>query len=768
MNIPLPPQLDTLSAGTQLKAGHGIATILADFDFETYSPAGYVWKSHSQTWGCLLNTKIKGLSVVGAAVYTQHPDAEVLSLAYNLKDGRGKRQWIPGQPHPQDLFDHIARGELLEAWNVSFEYWVWVNICQPKYGWPRLSSNNLRCAMAKARAFSLPGGLDKAAEVLGTKNRKNPEGKRLLDKFSKPRNPTKTDDRVRILPNLNDPDTRKLYEYNIQDITVEAECSSLIPDLRDFELKFWQCDQIINRRGVQIDTESIKNCIIILEQITEKYNEELCSLTNGAVTSASQVPALKTWLYHQHDLLVDGLDEDKLQRLLNRPNLHKDVRRVLQIRQLLGSAAVKKLYTMLNQATSKGRLHDLFIYHSARTGRTAGAGPQPQNLPNSGPAVLGCNHKKEDAADYNFCGKYSINKDNICAWCGKLLKSYHWGEWNATAVKDALETMASGASGCIEYYWDEDILNIVAGCLRGLFIAAPHHILIGSDYSAIEAVVLAALAGEEWRLDVFRTHGKIYEMSASKITGIPFEEFEEYKNRTGQHHPMRKKIGKVAELASGYQGWIGAWKQFGADEFFNDDEIKHSILQWRFASPKIVEMWGGQSKNWKTEYYGLEGCAISALLFPDVEFEYRGIKCIVNQGILYIRLLSGRYLTYHKAKLEMSQRRANEYAITFEGWNTNPKNGGIGWIRMNTYGGRLTENIVQATARDVLANAIINLEKYNYPVVLQVHDEIIAEIPINFGSVKQFETIMSTMPVWAKDWPIKASGGWLDNRYRKD
>jgi DNA polymerase len=338
-------------------------------------------------------------------------------------------------------------------------------------------------------------------------------------------------------------------------------------------------------------------------------------------------------------------------------------------------------------------------------------------------------------------------------------------EWNPKAVDDALTIINTGSLECVEYYFD-DAIATVSACLRGLIISAPGHDLICSDYSAIEAVVLAALAGEEWRLEVFKTHGQIYEMSAAKVTGLDFQEFGLYKSQEGKHHPYRK-IGKVAELASGYQGWLGAWKQFGADEFFSDDEIKQAILAWRDASPNIVEFWGGQQKKWQSHYYGLEGAAILATLSPGIWFNHNSISYIVKNDILYCQLPSGRNLCYHKPRLAPSTRRENTYALSFESWNANPTQGKPGWIRLDTYGGKLTENVVQAVARDILAYAIINLENAGYPVVIHVHDEIVVEVSENFGSVAEVEFIMSTMPEWAKDWPLKAKGGWRDKRYQK-
>jgi len=738
--IPLPPKLEDLRAGHQLKAGLGISTILPDIDFETYSPEGFVFNKDTQKFSPPHGANIKGLSVVGAARYTENPDAEVLCLAYNLKDGSGAKLWKPGDQLPKDLLNYISSGNLIEAWNVAFEFWVWNNICVRKYNFPPLLPLQIRCAAAKSRAHALPGSLDPAGKVVNIKNKKDKDGKRLITKFSIPRNPTLKDKRLRITPNDDPEDASNLYKYCLRDIEAEAELSSLTPDLSEDELKFWQCDHAINVRGIQIDIELINNCISILEQAYKKYDEELCKITWGTVSSASQLPSLKRWMIEQ-GIPVDKLTADDLEDLKkvipsNRPEIH----RALDIRSMTGSASVKKLYAMANQVTRDNRLHDLFIYHSARTGRAAGTGPQPQNLPNSGPNVNEC-----------ICGKYyRVHGD--CPWCGSLKdKSV---EWNPKAVEDAIEILNTGSLECVEYYFG-DAVEIISSCLRGMFISAPGKDLICSDYSAIEAVVLAALAGEQWRLDVFNTHGKIYETSASKITGVPLEEYELYKSSSGTHHPDRK-LGKVAELASGYQGARGAWKAFGADEFFTDEVIDEKVKAWRAASPNIVRLW-----------YGLESAAQSAVLNSGEWFEYKGLKYICKQNILYCRLLSGRLITYHKPILSPHEKFEGKLSLSFEGWNTNPKYGKIGWVRMSTYGGKLTENVVQATARDILAHAVIRLETIGYKVVLHVHDEIVVEIEEGYGCVEEVEAIMSAMPEWAKGWPVKAKGGWRAKRYNK-
>lgn len=743
--------------GSILPAGMTYSIVRPSIDFETYSEAGFIWDELQQRFVAPRGSDKKGLQVVGAGVYAEHPSAEVLSLAYDLKDGAGGLLWIPGMSEPTALFDYIASGGLIEAWNCAFEYWIWSRICVKKYGWPELPQSQLRDAMAKSRAFGLPGSLADAGRVLGIQNQKDKDGTRLLKKFSIPRNPTKNNARTRITPSEDNDDAMNLYRYNLQDIKAEAEISRQIPDLSASELEFWLVDQRINQRGVQIDRECILACMSIIDQAHIKYNQELTRITNGQVKYASEVTRLKNWINGRR-IKVDSLAAEALDELLKRP-LAPDIHRALTIRKLIGSAAVAKLYAMNNTATLSNRLHDLFAYHAARTGRVAGRGAQPQNFPNSGMEVLQC----------GYCYKH-FRELQACPWCGNDNTNpdfiNKFVEWNPQAVEDCIQTIKSGSLECVEMFWG-DATAAISGCLRGLFVAAPNKDLICSDYNAIEAVVLAMLADEKWRIEVFRTHGKIYEMSASTLTGIPFEKLLMYKATTGQHHPSRKTFGKVSELGSGFGGWIGAWKNFGAGEFLNDDEIKKAILAWRAASPNIVEFWGGQERRWVPEFYGLEGMAVLAVQNPGNEYNHRGICYLVRNDVLYCRLLSGRYIVYHKPRLRPSSRRPGTVSLSFEGWNTNPKYGAIGWVRMDTYSAKLCENVVQATARDILAHAIVQLEKAGYPVVLHVHDEIVCEIPEGFGSLEEFERVMSTMPDWAADWPVKASGGWRAKRYAK-
>lgn len=772
-----------------IPAGLGVARELPLHDFETYSEAGYLWDEARNKWTGLPGSPQgkKGLFVIGAPAYAQHPSTEVLSYYFDLLDGHGRTFWAPGLPNPERLFAYVRAGGLIEAQNTGFEWWIWNFVCVVKYGWPPLAIEQTRCSMAKSRANALPGALGLCGQVLGLAVQKDAEGKRLLDKFSVPRNPTKPDPRRRITlledhtehvrmgrPGLSD--AQKLYSYNCTDLDAEHAVSMSSPDLVGEELEFWIADQRINRRGVALDLASVEHCIAIIEQAHGRLNAELYGLTGGQVTKASELQALGNWLRAHGVPVTTGqgsMDDEAIESYLKACAPHPPggvnaARRALEIRAAIGSASVKKVFSMRLRVTPNQRLHDLFNYHAARTGRATGDGPQPTNLPNGGPAIYRCG-----------CGGWVGMARPSCRYCGAPKpEGTKAQEWNPEAMEQCFALLAYRSFDLLcEVYGDG--MHALSGCMRGLFIAADGHDLVSSDYSAIEAVVLAVLSGELWRLEVFATHGMIYEASAGKMFGVPIEEFQRVKAETGQHHPLRKK-GKTGELAFGYQGWLGAARAFDAPG--TDEEVKRDILAWRDANREIVEFWGGQERRqgWHRipEDYGVEGMAVRAIKDPGVEFpvlrrdgSHTGITytalTVGGRTTLYCRLPSGRHLTYHNPLLEPSDRNPGTWSISYEGYNTNPKNGPVGWITIRTWGGRLVENIVQAVARDILRHAIVNLERAGYPVVLHVYDEIVSEVPKGWGSIEEFERIMSTMPAWAAGWAVKAAGGWRARRYRK-
>lgn len=710
-----------------------------NIDFETYSEAGYIWSEQAQRWRGVMPTK-SGIQAVGAVAYSEHPSTEVICMAHD------NNLWVPGLPNPTDLFEYIAQGGILSASNSMFEYLIWNNVCVRRYGWPPLDHNQLTDSLAAARHWSIPHSLDGAAKYTGCKTLKIEDGKRLIRKFSIPRNPTKNDSRKRITVYDAPEDGQKFFEYCLGDVITECELSSKIPPLSAEEHKLWLIDQTINIRGVAVDVGALEAFHGIIERYLDGKKREISEITNGAVKSPNEVSNIINFL-NAHGVHTASIDKAATADLL-KSDLPDTVRKVLEIRELTGASSIKKIKSMLRMVSNDGRLRGLFQYCGAdKTDRWAGRGPQPQNLPNSGPDVWYC----------GACESYLEGEGHLsCPWCQET--ELEKQKWSVDAVESVIETSLEYAEDFNTFF--TDTLAVISGCLRGMFTSAPGKDLICSDYSAIEAVVLAALAGEQWRLDVFRTHGKIYEMSASKITGVPFKKFLEHKLTTGEHHPLRKSIGKVAELASGYQGFVGAWKRFGALKHFNsDEEIKEAVLKWRKENSAIVKYW-----------YDTENTAIKAIQYPNYIFENRGIKFQVRRNVLYIRLLSGRELKLHQPRVDMKRDMygRDRLQITYMGNNKDRTKGPYGWTRLETYGGSLVESITQSTARDILAHAIVNLEAKGYPVVLHVHDEVVCELNEKFGSIKELEKIMATLPDWCKDWPIKAAGGWRGKRYRKD
>lgn len=759
-----------LFAGTQIDVALRQSEVLPSFDFETYSEAGFDINPETGKVKGVGSQGKGGLPVVGTPAYAEHPSTEVLCLYYNLKDGRGRRGWMPGTPNPQPLLDYILAGGILEAWNVTFEFWIWNMVCVRRYGWPPLPLEQCRCAMAKSRRFSTPGALGGAAKYLGTPE-KHKDGYRLVQKLTRPHTPTKHRPAHRWSITTAWDDYLALYRYCDQDTVAEDNASAHIPDLSPDELATWQMDQTVNARGVQVDTEALDAALDLLGQTEHRYTKELVELTQGAVSSIGEVDKMKAWL-NLHGVDIPNIQKDTVTEYLGLVETGTVPHRVLEIRDTLGAANVKKLRTLKLQVNTDGRLRGQYMYCGAdRTGRWSAGGVQLQNITSKGPKTCMC-----ESCEKVF-GKDNYYTPGMCPRCA--CTEYHvLPEWTVDAVCQAIDDLIRYRDlDCIQQIWGDPIA-LLCGCLRGLFIAKAGHKLVCCDFSAIEAVAAACLSRCQWRIDVFNDTGLIYEQSAANATGIPLEEILQYKKDTGMSHPARKGIGKVRELAGGYGGWVNAWKNFGADDCFDtDEEIKQDVLKWREESPEIVEMWGGQfrqvgAKPWDAvpELYGLEGAAINAIANPGQCFSYIDVTYGVRDDILFCRLPSGRYLHYHRPRLANAEdklKRGPAVKITFEGYNSNSVKGPVGWHRMETYGGRLFENVVQAVAADIQAYALKNCEANNYPIVMHTHDEGSAEVPESFGSVAEMSAVMSQRPEWASWWPLKAAG-WQHKRYQKD
>jgi len=758
-------------AGQRVRAAAGFSTIMADMDFETKSSAGYDFDEDLNKWVPLNGSPPYGLPAVGAAKYAEHHDTEVLCLWYDLKEGKGPRYWAPGLPLPVDLFEHMQKGLPIEAHNTLFEFWIWLKVCVVKYGWPVPDLSAFRCSMAKCMAFSVPAKLGNAGKILRLDIQKDKIGENLIRRYSMPKKPTKNDPARWHLLQDNPADAGAMSLYCLGDIRSEAALSQRLPDLQPRELELFKLDLAINVRGVYVDKKTLDSMGEILRQAIDLYEPLIAEYSGVPTMRLNTLKEMAAWLLTQGvpadaartDTGQLKLGADEVETLLEATTLTPAARKVLELRRDLGGNAVKKIKAIELRLTADNRLHDLFAFCGAdRSGRFSGRGPQPQNLPAKGPKVKQCD-------PVNGCGRHYGRHRHTCPWCGTPEQWASVVDWGPEAVNDAAQCIQTNKLAVVEQAFG-DPLEILKGSLRGLFSAAPGHRLLCSDYSAIEAVVLAMLAREQWRIDVFRTHGKIYEKAVADITGIPFADVmavpgyditqpEWWKQKaTGPDHPDRKKVGKVSELASGYQGSVGAWKAFGADEFMDDDQILAAVRKWRAASPSIVAFW-----------YDLERAAMEAIRNPGTFHRVNDVGYGVFEDVLYCRLPSGRFLHYHQPRVEMREKFGKmRPALTYWGNNSDYKKGPKGWLKLDTYGGKLCENITQAVARDILANAMLNLEAAGYPIVLHVHDEIVSEVPEGWGCIEEFERIMNRMPSWAADYPIKCAGGWVGARYRKD
>lgn len=519
-------------------------------DFETYSEAGHVWTEPTAKyplgrWEAPEGAKKPGIGAVGAPAYAEHPSTEVLTLSYDLCDGRGIRRWQPGQPNPQDLFDHVLAGGPIEAHNAMFERLICEKVCEPKYGWPRFPAEAWRCSMATALVAQRPAALAPLALVLQLADQKDKEGTRLIHKFCVPQQPIvglvdKKTGRVkrpdqparRIRPEDDPEDFKKLCAYCDQDVRTEMAAADAMPPMEPHEIIAWQFTQDMNYRGLAVDRAGLRACIGILKQVLDQYGRECERITGLKVT---QLEKMKEWLAG-YGVQTTSLDADALVGLLARDDLHPTARRVLELRERTGSASVKKTLAIEARCNADDRLRDIVVHHGTRPGRPSGEGPQPLNLPKAGPKLTWCD-----------CGKPSAPTP-CCPWCGEVKSPAARKVWQSDMVDHVLEVMALGSLGMVENFFG-DAMTAIQGCVRGLFQAAPGHLLVSTDYSSLQAVVAACLAGEQWRIDAFTRGDPIYLLGASKITGKPLEFYLDWFEQHGDHHVDRQKIGKVSELA---------------------------------------------------------------------------------------------------------------------------------------------------------------------------------------------------------------------------
>lgn len=641
----------------------------------------------------------------GVWKYAQDASTDVLCMAYLDTEALDDqpRLWTPADMPFQDdeLFLHtILNRGIFVAHNAGFERAIYEEIMVKRYGFPVIPPNLWRCSAAKAAAHAVPRGLADACGALALDMQKDKDGRTIMMKLAKPRKPTKND------PSEwhNSPaDFERLYQYCKQDIRSEVGLFQRLPDLPNDEQKVWILDQEINARGVRVDIETVKSAIVLIDEYNAELTAELSQLTEEMVGSADEREKIRTWCALnglelptlQKGQIVDVLASDLPSSVTN----PEKVRRVLEIRQQLGKTSTAK-YAAINEAIcSDGRLRDLLMYHGASTGRWAGKGPQPQNLPRN-----------------------TLIKD--VETCAGLIRRRNLEEFR---------------------FCYEDPMEALSQMLRAMFIASPGKIMVGGDYAAIEVRVLFWLAGETAGLGMFRKGEDLYVDLAKKI----------YKVKEATK--AQRELGKRGILGCGYG--MGAKKFVVTCKTHANIEIDEPFSEmvidvYRTTYRSVVEFW-----------YAQEAAAIEAVKKGTMVTAGK-IKWKVANGFLYCRLPSGRCLAYCHPKIEMVETpwKAKKEALTFMQVNPISKK----WERDSTYGGALAENITQAVARDLMADAMLRVEEYNYRVLLTVHDELITEQEYIDGvdATEVFKRLMEQLPAWAEGLPVKVET-WKGQRYAK-
>jgi len=622
-------------------------------------------------------------------------DFHILLFAYAFDDEETKCiDMACGEQLPAEVLDALHDDNIIKsAWNAQFE-----RTCLSKYLGTQLSPDSWQCTMVWAASLSLPLKLATAAQALKTAQQKDAVGERLIRYFSLPCKPTKANGgRTRNLPEHAPEDWKLFKSYCIQDVETERDIRHRLEKfpLLPQEWDYYHMDQRINDRGILIDKELVQQAIICNMAMSEEMTKRAYALTG--LENPNSVSQLKGWL-EERGIEVDSLGKKNVASLITDLDKHSadgEALDMMKLRLQMAKSSVKKYQAAERYICEDGRAHGLFQFSGAnRTQRWAGRGIQLQNLPQ--------NH--------------------------------------ISTLDEARELVKMGCFEMIEVLYG-NTPDILSQLIRTMLIPKEGCEFIVADFSAIEARVLAWLAGEQWRLDAFVRGEDIYCASASQMFGVPVV-------KHGINGELRQK-GKVAELACGYGGGAGALISMGAlDMGLKEDELPDIISSWRDANPDIVKFW-----------YAVEKAAIETVKdHTDRTVGRIGFQFSANT--LWIVLPSGRSLAYIKPKLQPN--RFGRMALTFEGLGANNK-----WTRGETYSGKLTENITQATARDLLAEAMRRMELAGLGIVGHVHDEVILEVPKGQYTVDDVCNIMNRNPAWADGLPL-SSAGYTGNYYFKD
>ena len=630
------------------------------------------------------------LAKCGVYKYVESPDFEILLFGYSVDGGPAQViDLASGETIPKEIIDVLTDENVTKwAFNANFE-----RVCLSRYlNYPigkYLKPSSWKCSMVWAATMGLPLSLEGVGSVLGLEKQKLTEGKDLIKYFCQPCSPTKANEhRTRNYPYHAPDKWLSFKQYNIRDVEVEMSVQAKLANfpVPDNVWKEYHLDQEINDRGVALDMVLVQKAIDMDSHSRSELTEAIKNLTG--LDNPNSVQQMKQWL-SKNGLETETLDKKTVLKLIQ--TAPPELRDVLSLRQQLAKSSVKKYQAMKNAVCSDGRARGMFQFYGAnRTGRWAGRIIQLQNLPQN------------------------------------LLPD----------LEQARALVKIGDIEAVELLY-EDVPDTLSQLIRTAFIPNEGTKFIVADFSAIEARIIAWLAGEKWRQDVFAKGGDIYCASASQMFKVPVE-------KHGINSHLRQK-GKISELALGYGGSVGALKAMGAlDMGLTEDELPSLVDAWRQSNPNIVRFW-----------WDVDRAAMEAIRNKHTN-ETHGIVFSCRSGMLFITLPSGRKLSYVKPRI--GENKFGGQCITYEGIGTTKK-----WERLSSYGPKLVENIVQATARDILCYAMQTLQ--NRSIVMHIHDEIVIEadkrLPLNVVCEK-----MSRVPPWA-DGLLLGSDGYETSFYCK-
>lgn len=618
------------------------------------------------------------LSSTGVYRYAADPSFTILLFAYSIDAGPVQIvDLAQGEALPAEVEEALS-DPAVEKWafNAQFE-----RVCLSAYLGERLDPRGWYCSLVWSTYAGIPLNLAGVAQALHLETEKMTEGKDLIRKFSQPCKATKSNGgRTRNLPEHAPEDWETFKAYCVRDVEVERAIASRLTPLPmpAFEWENYWRDQRFNDLGVGIDVELASKAVEADLEIKDALYTQMRHWTG--VENPQSVTQLLGWL-QEHGAQLPSLAKADVASALEEAD--GSVADVLAARLEIAKSSVKKYEKMLDCVCPDGRAHGLLQFMGAgRTGRWAGRLVQVQNLP------------RQTFGD----------------------------------LEEAAALVKAGQADMLAPLWGS-APNVLSELIRAAFVAAPGHRFLVADFSAIEARVIAWLAGEQWVLDLFKNGGDIYCETGTRMFG------QEVK----KHSPLRQRA-KVAVLACGYQGGVGALKAMGGEKLgLSEDEMASIVDAWRKANPRIAQMW-----------WDVNRAALEAIKNGTSQMVGR-IKVYQKLGALVIALPSGRELIYPSPRV--GENRFGGESITFMGLGLNRK-----WGRIETYGGKLVENIVQATARDVLAHSMATLEAAGYPTVMHVHDEVITEVPYGHGSVDELCALMSRGPKWSKGLPLAAEG----------